>query len=260
MNLNEAIFILGENNYIVEFLQDTNFLDYNKVLLRINKELNLNFKKLDDYDSAYISFHPKKIKNEIKNKIKNICKIFNMDATFENNYSGGPGDDIPEPNIVLYLSSNSSKDPNRIYKPVRNTRLFIHGSMIPPEIILKTGLRLRNRKEEPWQNVEGDEPRIYMSSLDVNIEYWKNINAVKLDKLANIILHGYENGMDRKYWYLIKLPKTYPILTDPEGWPGESDWVYTKHNIPPQYILYINGEADYPKATKEDIIEFITNR
>ena len=54
MNLNKAIFILNENNYIVEFLQDTNFLYYDKVLSRINKELNLNFKKLDGYDSAYI--------------------------------------------------------------------------------------------------------------------------------------------------------------------------------------------------------------
>lgn len=48
MNLNEALTVLKENNYLVEFLQDTKVINPEKTINRISKELNINFKKLDN--------------------------------------------------------------------------------------------------------------------------------------------------------------------------------------------------------------------
>ena len=45
MNLEEALSVLRNNNYLVEFLQDTRMLNYDKVLSRINKECGTDFKK-----------------------------------------------------------------------------------------------------------------------------------------------------------------------------------------------------------------------
>ncbi len=95
------------------------------------------------------------------------------------------------------------------------------------------------------------------------MDKWKDISDdISIDELADRIMNSYDNGIMAEYWYLVKLPKNFPIKNDPEGvYPDDQlDWVYTLHTVPPQYILYLNGEGDYPKVTKEDIIEFITNR
>lgn len=267
MNLKEALFVLRNNDYLVEFLQDTKMFNTDIIIKRINKDLNLNFVRVAGNTSSpvYITRNP--VSKEIRKKIEKIANIYNMHTWICDdwkNYSSRIK--LPLPNVCISFHTSSSNDPLRIYNPRNNVRLFVHGSDISPEIILKIGLRPKagkNGEHENWANVEGVEKRIYMSS----IEKWEGItDESSTEELADRILKDYDNGYG-KYWYLIKLPKHFQIRNDPEGVNDEEyrdedlDWTYTLHSIPPQFLLFIAGEDDdYPKATKEDIIEFITKR
>jgi len=260
MNLKEALSVLRNNNYLVEFLQDTRMLNYDKVLARINKECGTDFKRIHGDNSIYLTTDVDKFDKELCNKIEKIANIYHMHARFIKGYEGAYNDNLPQPNMTLCLDSSSSREPERIYKPIHNFRLFFHGSHGSPDIIKKTGLR--PKECYGFAGVDGPERRVYLSSMDK----WKDISDdISIDELADRIMNSYDNGIMAEYWYLVKLPKNFPIKNDPEGvYPDEPDdqldWVYTLHAVPPQYILYLNGEGDYPKATKEDIIEFITNR
>lgn len=260
MNLKEALSILKNNNYLVEFLQDTRMVNYDKVIARINKECGTDFKRIHDEYPTFLTTEFDKFDKKLCSKIEKIANIYHMHADFMKGYEGGYNDNLPQPNMTLCLDSSSSREPERIYKPIHNYRLFFHGSHGSPEIIMRTGLR--PKECHGFAGVEGPEHRVYLSSMDK----WRTItDGLSIEELADIIIKSYDNGILAEYWYLVKLPKNFPIKNDPEGidpnepsW--EEDWVYTLHTIPPKYILYINGEGDYPKATKEDIIEFITNR
>ena len=253
MKLNEALDILKDNNYLVEFLQNTKMLDYDKVIDRINKTLDRDFKRDNNkyYKVLPVYKTTKDIKiNKLEKKlIQKIARIYNMSVYFRENEQDGF--------LSITLDSSSLNEPTRIYKPFNNIRLFIHGSTIAPDIIMKTGLRPQ-LAIKAWANVQGPEKRVYLSSLEKHEDITDN---TPLEKIVDQIFNYYDNGYG-KYWYLVKLPKHFKIHNDPEGvdldvtW--ELDWVYTLNAIPPQYILYINGEdSKYPKATKEDIIKFI---
>lgn len=260
MNLEEALSVLWNNNYLTEFLQDTRMLNYDKVLARINKECGTDFKRIHDNYPTFLTTDVDKFDKELCNKIEKIANIYHMHARFIKGYEGAYYDNLPQPNITLSLDSSSSREPKRIYKPIHNFRLFFHGSHGSPNIIKKTGLRPKECYD--FAGVDGPERRVYLSSMDK----WKDISDdISIDELADRIMNSYDNGIIAEYWYLVKLPKNFPIKNDPEGVYSDEpddqlDWVYTLHAIPPQYILYLNGEGDYPKATKEDIIEFITNQ
>lgn len=278
MNLNEAISILKNNNYLVEFLHDTKMFNTDIVIKRINKETNANFKKVRIKDNSraatYVSTEITIKNKDIIDKIREIAKIYNMSVLIRPNYTYIKN--LPLPNVAIMLESDSINDPYRVYNPVNNSRLFIHWSKMPPEVIQRTGLRLKNifnNNDEYFIKDENYERRIYLSSL----EKWDEIkDNMSLDKIISIIQKRIntdcENGRlslkdepnyQWKYMYLIKLPDNFPIRNDPEGVVDlgdcECDWVYTVHSIPPKYILYLASIIDgHPNTPKKDIIKFIS--
>lgn len=173
----------------------------------------------------------------------------------------------------IMLSSVSTNNPELIHKPYTNSTLYIHGSSIGPEIIMRTGLRPQgtdkiinrgNYMNFGWGGVEKHgEKRIYLSSIGK----WEEVNNnTTTEQLANIIINNMNNGYN-KYCYLIKLPNNKGIRHDPEA-AYDMDWVYTLNKIPPKYILYLGIEGIdfttdevYEKelaVSKQDIIDFIT--
>lgn len=278
MDLNEAISILKNNNYLVEFLHDTKMFNTDIVINRINKETNANFKKVRIKDNSraatYVSTEITVKNKDIIDKIREIAKIYNMSVLIRPNYTYVKN--LPLPNVAIVLESVSINDPYRVYNPVNNSRLFIHWSKMPPEVIQRTGLRLKNifnNNDEYFIKDENYERRIYLSSL----EKWDEIkDNMSLNKIISIIQKRIntdcENGRlslkdepnyQWKYMYLIKLPDNFPIRNDPEGVVDlgdcECDWVYTVHNIPPKYILYLASIIDgHPNTPKKDIIKFIS--
>jgi hypothetical protein len=280
MNLNEALSILKNNNYLVEFLHDTKMFNTDIVIKRINKETGANFKKVrikdNGHATTYISTKITVKNKDIIDKIREIAKIYNMSALIMSNYTSYTKN-FPLPNVAVKLESDSINDPYRVYKPVNNSRLFIHWSKMPPEVIQRTGLRVKNifNNNEYFIKDENYERRIYLSSL----EKWDEIkDDMSLNKIINIIQKRIntdcENGRlslkddpnyQGKYMYLVKLPDNFPIRNDPEGVVDlgeyECDWVYTVHNIPPKYILYLASIVDgHPNMPKKDIIKFISDK
>lgn len=157
--------------------------------------------------------------------------------------------------------------------------LYLHGGDAPPDIICRTGLRLkdpgdshRDKEFEDWYKkrsafcLEFDikEYRIYMHALNRRPMYKrKTLNTFNLEDLC-----PHEYG---KYKYLIKLPPSYPVMlsvTIDDG-PEDIQYIsecYTTHSIPPQNILYI-GYFDYDTmdepmivATREDVINFVNKK
>lgn len=157
--------------------------------------------------------------------------------------------------------------------------LYLHGGDAPPDIICRTGLRLkdpgdshRDKEFEDWYKkrsafcLEFDikEYRIYMHALNRRSMYKrKTLNTFNLEDLC-----PHEYG---KYKYLIKLPPSYPVMlsvTIDDG-PEDIQYIsecYTTHSIPPQNILYI-GYFDYDTmdepmivATREDVINFVNKK
>jgi len=276
MNLKEALSILRHNNYLVEFLHDTKMFNTDIVIKRINKETNANLKKVkaDGRSTVYVSTKITIKNKDIINKIREIAKIYNMSALIRSNYTYVKN--LPLPNIAIELESDSINEPYRIYNPVNNSRLFIHWSKIPPEVIQRTGLRPKNifvDNDEYFMKDENYERRIYLSSL----EKWDNIkDDTSLDKIINIIQKRINNDCENgrfslkddpnyqwKYMYLIKLPDNFPIRNDPEGvvelGETECDWVYTVHNIPSKYILYLASIIDeHPNTPRKEIAKFIS--
>lgn len=277
MNLNEALKTLKENNYLVEFLHDTKMMNTDIVIKRIIKETGVNFKKVrkdENHGATYVSTEITIKNKDIIDKIREIAKIYNMSALITPNYTYIKN--LPLPNVTVKLESNSINDPYRVYNPGNHSRLFIHWSKMPPEVIQRTGLRLKNifnNDDGYFIKDENYERRIYLSSL----EKWDEIkDDMSLNKIINIIQKRIntdcENGRlslkddpnyQWKYMYLIKLPDNFPIRNDPEGVVDlgdcECDWVYTVHNIPSKYILYLASIVDgHPNMPKKDIIKFIS--
>lgn len=243
MNLNEALSILKENKYLVEFLHNTKMLDEQKVIDRINKEFNAHFKRLN---KVFASTD----KNDINLSQKDISKIANIYSMYAKVIKNLKCNELPRENIIIVLDSYSTQREDRIFKPLNHSRLFLHYSDTGPDIIMRTGLRPKHADKD-W------EARIYLSSLGK----WDDIDDnTSVEELADKIMEYYEDE-EECYHYLIKLPENYPIINDPESigeYEFETDWTYTLHSIPPQYILYLDGIDDHPKATKEDIIRFIS--
>lgn len=157
--------------------------------------------------------------------------------------------------------------------------LYLHGGDAPPDIIYRTGLRLkdpndshRDKEFEEWQKVRSafylefniKEYRIYMRALNRQSKYKrKTLNTFNLEYLC-----PHEYG---KYKYLIKLPPSYPVMLSVRNEDGPEDIqyiseCYTTHSIPPQNILYI-GYFDYHTmdkpmivATREDVINFVNKK
>jgi hypothetical protein len=263
MNLKEALAVLQNNNYLVEFLQDTRMLDYDTVIKRINDEANVDFEfDVKHQYPIYVSKTLKSISKQTLKKIREIANIYSMSVNIVTNYRRSP-------NAAIMLSSISTKDPNRIYRPTdNNSRLFVHWSIASPEIIRRTGLRMKNIKDKTDKTYER---RIYLSSLEMNR---KIQDGMSVEELTDVLLQDIENEYDEvqyaindadvgedypwRYMYLVKLPDNFPVRADPEGF-GDTNWVYTVHNIPPKYVLFLTSvNDDFPNVSREELVEFIT--
>lgn len=219
MKLNEAIDILESNNYICEFLEHAVSKEKLKELLE--KEFNL---KLEDKINQYI-FANSSIEaenscifvnstdinlNTIKDKIENFVKKYGWYLR-----------DILTDGTKLELDC-----PSLLKRNLRRRRLFIHASIAPPNIILRTGFRLRTYGRIYLQKIS----KIPKPGPD---EFIEGIPE-DLDK------QDFNDHWHHKYhfFYLIDLPKNIQVHIDPEF--GDEDKAYfITEPIPAKYIKYL---------------------
>lgn len=235
MKLNEALNILKKNNYICEFLN--HFFDVDTVLNRICKETGIKYIKkttaanLAGGDFTFLNnIKDKNELNNLKKQISDICAVYNYNCNFICN----------DKLINVSLDCLSDKCPSTIYKPKTNFNIFLHGSKIEPDVILRTGIR-------PKIAVPGYDARVYLESLD--LVGYKNYKAI-----ANILMKPNGFGEYGIFHYLIKLPNNYKIFKDPEG-DNDINWVYTKQSIPPDFILYLGMGGTYYDEENDDYID-----
>lgn len=219
MKLNEAIDILESNNYICEFLEHA--VSKAKLKELLEKEFDL---KLEDKIKQYI-FANSSIEagnscifvnstdinlNAIKDKIENFVKKYGWYLR-----------DILADGTKLELDC-----PSLLKRNLKGHRLFIHTSITPPNIILRTGFRLRTFERVYLRKIN----KIPKPGPD---EFIEGIPE-DLDKqdFNSHIYHKYQ------FLYLIDLPKNIQVHIDPEF--GDEDTAYfITEPIPAKYIKYL---------------------
>lgn len=269
MKLSKVLNYLNESGYICEFLQDTTVTPI-KCVNRLEKEFNIKLQKDPDFETTFSTtdLDYSDLTQSDLEKIREISRIFNMKVNVHTNRDER-FNEIPGTAFVIWPVS--TRNPKLAYNPSTNYNIFLHSTTIKPEIVERTGLRVKQYKdikkgisntELGWGGVEkGGEGRLYMSSFDLfNIGKYKTV-----EDRAKYIIDNMDNGYGQ-YHYLIKLPKNFPIRKDPEG-EDDMDWVYTVNSVPSQFILYLGTEGidpttdeDLPKdvaVSLNDVINFI---
>jgi hypothetical protein len=285
MDIIEAINLLKNSNYICEFLEksvslkklvellktnnivpyNTKIYDYdemnnngddNILVIKLNSfKKFLNLRQLPDYDeNSFLND-----KNDIYRKFRD-----NID-TFLNKYGwsiipsrdksfGFIVDQKYENNIEIYIRKN-----NILYNKKDYGNIALHISTIPPDVILKTGLKCKG------SYTVYDEKRIYLFLLNKMVEtckdYYsdKNINKSKIinyiiKTLESITYNTSDNTSNSRYVYKIIIPQNYEIHEDQElnSFDNSCGAIYVNNYIPKNYITYI-GKID----EKKKLIDFI---
>lgn len=226
MDLNEAIKILKNSNYLVEFTQTSVSLD---ALIRLlKKEFGIQF---TDTTKAKRSFTV--LTGDEKLTLEKARQI----ATFIKKYGY---------RVDGYSNNDINIEP--VYKNIFNHsdfECFIHQSYAPPQIIFKTGLRCKSKggrlyffgyedKDDALAEYD-DFYKPWPKEVDASSGEYDNVYG---NKAYLIDLNGkdVEGGF---YTYIIDIPKNYTIHKDLEY--GEFDEVkgtacYVDSPIPPEYI------------------------
>lgn len=226
MNLNEAISILKSNNYICEFLNHAIDKDLLKSL--IEKEFGL---ELIDSEQQFI-FADDAIDNRNScifinsDKNTNLNKIKDKIANFVEKY-GWQLRDILTNGTKLELDC-----PEKLKRDLNGHNLFMHISIAPPSVILKTGFRRKAFNRVYMTKIDeipkpGDEGLIEGLPKDIDKLDWRNLDYSSY-----------------RFIYLIDLPKNIKLHIDPEF--GDYDTAYfATIPIPPKYIKYL-GYTEEP--------------
>ena len=157
--------------------------------------------------------------------------------------------------------------------------LYLHGGDAPPDIICRTGLRLKDPNDSHRDKEFKEQQKVRSAFyLEFNIKeyriYMRALNRWPMFKRKTLNTFNLEDLCPReygKYKYLIKLPPSYPVMLSVtiDDRPEDIQYIrecYTTHNIPPQNILYI-GYFDYDTmnkpilaVTREDVINFVNKK
>jgi hypothetical protein len=259
MNLNEALQILKNNNYLVETL-NPKYTDLWNVFRELNLEYGMKEEYLDAWENnvgeLYIDISNITDSKDFSEGEIESCALYTvttqvLDATdeqiekFLNKHSyhlrrtGLVNKETAE--VTYYVEAINTET---VY-PKTNEK-FSHLSETGPEMILKTGLRCRsakhkNTKFKKYENWYGE--RIYLTKITPGFER-------RLDQLAGEAEQAKEEWYNQEnpdptnepdikklYCYEIKLPNTFPLHQDPEY--GKNRY-YVNQNIPPEFIKYTN--------------------
>lgn len=226
MKLNEAIRILESNNYICEFLEHA--ISKEKLKALLEKEFGL---ELIENEHQYI-FADDAIDNRNScifinsNENINLNKIKDKIANFVEKY-GWQLRDILTNGTKLELDC-----PEMLKRDLNGHNLFMHVSIAPPSVILKTGLRRKAFNRVYMTKIDeipkpGDEGLIEGLPEDIDTLDWRNLDYSSY-----------------RFVYLINLPKNIKLHIDPEF--GDEDTAYfTTIPIPAKYIKYL-GYTEEP--------------
>lgn len=284
MNLNEAINLLKNSNYICEFLEKSVTLKKLVELLKTNNIVPYNT-KLYDYDEMndaddnilviklnsfkkFLNLQqlPNYNENSFLNDENDIYRKFrdNID-TFLNKYGwsiipsrdksyGFIVDQKYENNIEIYIRKN-----NILYNKKDYGNIALHISTVPPDVILKTGLKCKG------SYTVYNEKRIYLFLLNKMVEtckdYYANEN-ISVNKIINYIIKSlnsitYNNSSDKetnkpRYVYKVIIPENYKIHEDQElnSFSNSCGAIYVNNYIPNTYITYISKINENEKLTK----------
>lgn len=118
---------------------------------------------------------------------------------------------------------------------------FFHISKTSPDIIMNTGLRVKDSKNND-DRFEGHSPRIYLISVERIYETYKdkikNLKDLKKeteDTIENLAADFEYNFDQENFLYEVTIPKNYTMYEDQSTDFG----IYVKNNIQPKNIKYI---------------------
>lgn len=232
MNLTDAKLLLEKHGYILtEFLNKSNISLYS-IFSNIGIKFGEKFEEID-----YGIYHDYTSPEGDEFKSDDLIEVYYNTINATNDQLN---DEFHKYGYHL-RSVNKNPDGGSIYhiERINNdiiyanpTTTYLHISEAPPKIIEKTGLRCKNKssKFDKGMNVYGK--RIYLS-----IPSARQLNNIysAIQEFDEYQVDHNINEDDLIYYYLIKLPKTFPLHKDPEY---PKDKFYTYQSIPSKYISY----------------------
>lgn len=226
MELNEAIKILQENNYIIESLT----ANVEKLYTMFDRHL----KRMGYYEEPWRTASHYIIGGRGKNKDNRLVVYKSEKITKDPEVIDSLKDSCErcgfycntEPYDRIIITPKNQKN----LANVSPDQVFYHVSKSPT--IDKTGLRIRDRmKDDMFDIYEG---RIYLST----------VKSTKLRDLIVMVLREHRMRASEINLYEVKIPSTYEIYKDPTL----NTAVYVTNSIPAKYIK------------KLDVRDFITPR
>jgi hypothetical protein len=218
MELNEAIKILQENNYIVESLT----ANVEKLYAMFDRHL----KRLGYYEEPWRTARHYIIGGRGRNKDNRFVVYKNEKITKDPEVMDSLKDSCER--CGFYCNTEAfdriiitPKNQKKVAK-VSPDQVFYHVSKSPT--IDKTGLRIRDRmKDDMFDIYEG---RIYLST----------VKSTRLRDLIVMVLREHRMRASEINLYEVKVPPTYEIYRDPTL----NTAVYVTNSIPAKYIKKLN--------------------
>ena len=235
MKLDEAIKLLKNSNYIVEFTQTS--IPPDTLLKLIRKEFGIDFRNVTSTENTYITLGTGiKIDRSLAGEISHFIRKYGY-------------------LVDHYCGNTISIEPLRekLYKP-SDFKYFAHMSYAPPQIVFKTGLRCKSKDRRLYFFAFHNKEELDNAFNHLGFRTWpKEVDASSGDYhntyggkayLQDLGGKGVEGGF---YTYIFELPKNTTIHKDLEYYEDEPDRgiaCYIYEPVPPQNIKeYIGSDA-----------------
>lgn len=230
MNLAESLEILHKNNYITEFLQTT--IKLSKLINLLNNNFDYNFIEVEDtYHFGFINLKSDtSLTHEDFNKINAFIKKYGYTAVrfFKD---------------TLLIEALNKLEINSEYK------YFIHQSPVPPQIIMKSGLRTHSFNERLYLFAFKNDEELSSFCSSINSKDYpeeKEYSDKYEDAPITIRNKVYVDKTDDIpicfFYYMVNVSNNIKIHTDNEDMGDDLHNVYITQPIKPQDITYLGYE------------------
>ena len=248
MNLNEALKILKENNYLAEFLNTSVSLDQLVKLMVKNNIISDDVIIEHDCDVIYVqNLEEDLTSDDVYDFSKKCEKFIDRLAVFIRKYGWEFIHTSFSKADILNFNDEYNKVEIALYNRSRDTHdygtEFYHLTTLTKEEIIDSnkGLRVKTRFSEIT------EPKIYLLSAKlINMKHPRVNSMYTGDTTLKKVLSYYADHDFGDNLYKITLPKNYIVKKDAEhsDMSQNSPEVYVTQNIPAKYITYVGSIND----------------
>ena len=248
MNLNEALKILKENNYLAEFLNTSVSLDQLVKLMVKNNIISDDVIIEHDCDAISVQNPEEDLTSDDVYNFSEKCeKFIDRLAVFIRKYGWEFIHTSFSKADILNFDDENNKVEIVLYNRSRDTHdygtEFYHSTTLTKEEIIDSnkGLRVKTRFSEIT------EPKIYLLSAKlINMKHPRVNSMYTGDTTLKKVLSYYADHDFGDNLYRITLPKSYIVKKDAEhsDMSQNSPEVYVTQSIPAKYITYVGSIND----------------